>query len=304
MTPLRSAALAALLASRPAAAYFAQVNNAHLEFAATGAGEGGDHGAGGGGLLASLEGALAPHAHLGLEAPHILARFEEWGAEVGREYKNLEEKGRRLLVWLENHVLIETHNLKELSFTLGHNEFSDLTHAEFRERMRLGEFAPALERRDREFNFLEFREEEAEEVETAPRLRGAGEAVAAEERQLLADAAAGAGEGKDWHALGFMGPVRNQGICGACWAFSAAGSIEATMAIDKFNDMSPDERAKLTDRIKTEESGPAGEDGALDGGVGLQSKLGLFEMMGIVSLSEQNMIDCDTVHEKGCDGGL
>merc|ERR1719253_253688 len=27
-------------------------------------------------------------------------------------------------------------------------------------------------------------------------------------------------------------------------------------------------------------------------------------MMGIMPLSEQNMIDCDTVHEKGCDGGL
>merc|ERR1719401_3183878 len=188
MTLLRRSALIALLSARSGAAYFAQVNNAHLEFAATGAldARGSDPAVetvdasrlprAGGGLWAVLEGALSRHAPLGLAAPQIMARFEEWIAEFGREYANLEEKGRRLLVWLENHVLIETHNGQGRSFTMGHNEFSDLTHAEFRERMRLGEFAPALDRRDREFNFLEFREEEAAEEGAAaatPR-RGGG----------------------------------------------------------------------------------------------------------------------------------
>merc|ERR1719156_4164 len=60
-----------------------------------------------------------------------------------------------------------------------------------------------------------------------------------------------------------MGPIKNQGLCGACWAFSAVGSIESSMAIDKDND------------------------------------LGL-----VVPLSEQNLIDCDTLREKGCEGGL
>jgi len=294
MTLLRKAALFGLLSARSGVAYFAQVNNAHLEFAATGPLDG--RADDGGGLWSILEGALARHAPLGLASPQIMARFEEWGAEFGREYASLEEKGRRLLIWLENHVLIETHNGHGRSFTMGHNEFSDLTHAEFRERMRLGEFTPSLQRRrDREFNFLEFREEAAEEGAAAatPRLRGAGEdAATAAGRRLPA-----AGEGQDWHAAGFMGPVRSQGICGACWAFSAAGAIESAMAIDKFNDMSPAEQAQLMDRIKAKEADSAD-------GLGLMSDMGLFGLMGAVPLSEQNMIDCDTLHEKGCDGGL
>jgi len=230
-----------------------------------------------GGPWAALEGALARHAPL-WHATEIMALFEEWGATFGREYATWKEKSERLVVWLENHVLIETHNAKPSSFALAHNEFSDLTHAEFRERMRLGEFSPALARRNsRASHFREFHEEET--VGTNSRLRGPGEGGAAARRLAAAE------DGRDWHAAGFMGPVRNQGLCGACWAFSAAGAIEAAMAIEKFNGMSPDERTKLA-------AGPAG-----DGG--LTSDLDL-----VVPLSEQDMIDCDTLNEEGCDGGL
>lgn len=63
----------------------------------------------------------------------------------------------------------------------------------------------------------------------------------------------------DWRASGVVTPVRNQGKCGACWAYSTIETIESMAAI---------------------QSGKRASD-----------------------LSVQQIIDCATSDNHGCDGG-
>merc|ERR1719313_2963902 len=78
---------------------------------------------------------IAAAAALALTTQLPLNReFDAWKKVHKKEYSSLEEEIYALKAWEENEIIIQQHNAKNLSWTLGHNEFSDLTWEQFKEK--------------------------------------------------------------------------------------------------------------------------------------------------------------------------
>jgi len=147
----------------------------------------------------------------------------------GKNYNDIEDVARRA-VWEHNVALVQQHNLDAdmglRSYRLGVNQHADLRDDEVK---RMRGFKPSKA-----------------EKKPAP--------------QFLAPANVQLPESVDWREHGYVTPVKDQGQCGSCWAFSATGSLEG-------------QHFRQTGKL--------------------------------VSLSEQNLVDCSGAYgNEGCDGGL
>ncbi|XP_054824460.1 cysteine proteinase COT44-like [Prosopis cineraria] len=169
----------------------------------------------------------------GRSEEEVMAMYEEWLVKNQKVYNGIGEKDRRFEAFKENLRFVEAHNaLDNTTYRLGLNRFADLRNEEYR-AMYLGTRIDP--------------KQIAMKAKNTPSHRYA---YNARDRLPLH---------VDWRLKGAVNPVKNQGTCGSCWAFSTVAAVEAINKI-------------VTGKL--------------------------------VSLSEQELVDCDRAYNNGCDGGL
>jgi len=176
---------------------------------------------------------------------------EEWNefkARYNKTYVDQTEDNYRFKIFLETKHKIAKHNQRHAnglhSYTLGINKYADMSHKEFVRTMN--GYRPHLKRSQLGGSLDNVKPSYFEEQQAWFRNEKDGDIELP--------------RSMDWRRLGYVTPVKDQGHCGSCWAFSSTGALEGQHYHKTGN---------------------------------------------LISLSEQNLVDCSKKYgNMGCDGGL
>ena len=126
-----------------------------------------------------------------------IEEFKNFILRHGKNYESEEDYFNRFQVFRDNSAYIRLFNSLQKSWTLGINQFSDLTPQEFK------------------FRYLNYRTHESPDSESS----------------LFYHDGSNLPASIDWTQKGAVTPIKNELQCGACWAFSATGAVEGAWQI-------------------------------------------------------------------------
>lgn len=133
------------------------------------------------------------------ETPEV-HQFETFKLQFNRNYDNAEEHDMRFRIFKQNlYQIRQLNKFEQGTAEYGVTEFADMTLNEY--KMRTG----LLMRRPEDTNDIGNSLAEIPDIELP--------------------------ESFDWREKGAVTPVKNQGSCGSCWAFSVTGNVEGIHAV-------------------------------------------------------------------------
>ncbi|KAA3453112.1 ervatamin-B-like [Gossypium australe] len=130
----------------------------------------------------------------------VVDKHEQWMVDYSRKYESKLEKEKRLNIFKENLEYIESfNNGGNRSFKLGLNEFADMTQDEF------------------------IAAHNGYKMQDNP--------IMPESTSFMYENLSDVPTNFDWRDQGAVTPIKNQGQCGCCWAFSAVAAVEGIIQI-------------------------------------------------------------------------